>query len=145
MEYYTARESDYEFAYELKKAAEYHYIKEIFGWDDALQRKLHQQEWEEAKPQIMIVDGERVGSFLIQEKTDHLYFGRFFILPQFQGRGLGKTVLNHLNGLSAHTEKPCKLLYLQGNWVGELYRKFGFIETHQTSEFIYMTRPRVTL
>lgn len=83
-----AVESDYEFLFELKKITEKQAIANVFGWDEAIQWQIHKQEWEQAKPLIIKVDGEDVGSVLIEQRSDEIYFGRFFILPSYQGRGL---------------------------------------------------------
>jgi hypothetical protein len=50
---YTERKAtieDFEFLFELKKAAEYEAIVRLFGWDEALQRQLHENEWLQARP-----------------------------------------------------------------------------------------------
>ncbi|EGQ9294202.1 N-acetyltransferase, partial [Vibrio vulnificus] len=77
---YKEREAtvdDYEFLFELKKLAEFDAIKSVFGWDESLQWKLHLAEWNEAKPAIIEISGKRAGSYLLQNKGDSLYFGRF--------------------------------------------------------------------
>ncbi|MGF1894673.1 GNAT family N-acetyltransferase, partial [Vibrio campbellii] len=88
-----AENSDYEFLFELKKAAEFEPIKAVFGWDESVQREIHNNEWVEEKPTIIEVDGVTVGSYLVQYHSENLYFGRFFLLPEHQGKGIGSQVL----------------------------------------------------
>ncbi|USD67671.1 GNAT family N-acetyltransferase [Vibrio sp. SCSIO 43136] len=136
-----AGDLDYDFLFELKKAAEYDAVKRVFGWDEALQRELHHQEWLEAKPNIVMYDNQDVGSFLLEQKTDHLYLARLFLLPQFQGQGLGSAILEHCIRRSNQASLPIKLCHLQGNKVNRLYQKFGFQVEWADTHFIYMNRP----
>ncbi len=133
---------DYEFLFELKKAAEYEPINAVFGWDEYVQRDIHRQEWEDGKPKIIEINGESIGSYLVQEHSDYLYFGRFFLLPQFQGKGLGSKILKGVVELAHEKSLPIKLCYLQGNRVGELYSRFGFQVVCQDKQFVHMIKPR---
>ncbi|WP_260258359.1 GNAT family N-acetyltransferase [Vibrio intestinalis] len=141
---FTTREAeskDYEFLYDLKKAAEFEPVDQVFGWDDVVQCEIHRQEWDEAKPMVIEIDGAPVGSYLVECKEDHLYFSRFFILPEHQGNGIGSEILEQVVDLAEQKGLPVKLRYLQGNRVGQLYMKFGFRVTHQSSQFLNMTKP----
>ncbi len=141
---YTTRKaenSDYEFLFELKKSAEFEPIKAVFGWNENIQRKIHREEWDEEKPFIIEVDGVAVGSYLVQFHAEHLYFCRFFLLPKYQGRGIGSQVLKTVIELANQKSLPIKLSYLQGNRVGQLYKRFGFEITGQDKEFVYMLKP----
>ena len=58
-----AQNSDFDFLFELKKAAEFELIKSVFGWDEEFQRKMHKNEWNEARPSIVEISEEAVGSY----------------------------------------------------------------------------------
>ncbi|OLQ88468.1 GNAT family N-acetyltransferase [Vibrio panuliri] len=137
----AAIESDYEFLFELKKTTEKQAIANVFGWDESIQWQIHKQEWEQAKPLIIQIDGEDVGSVLIEQRDSEIYLGRFFILPHIQGRGLGSTIIQDVIKMSQKAQLPISLLYLQGNRVGQLYRRHGFVVTSETDQFVYMQRP----
>ncbi|MFT7684005.1 MAG: GNAT superfamily N-acetyltransferase [Moritella dasanensis] len=138
--YRLATEQDYDFAFNLKKSAEYVPIKAIFGWDDVVQQQMHAQEWVDGKPMLICIDGLAVGSYKIEINTDHIHFCRFFLLPEYQGKGLGSKVLNQLITLGKEKQLPCKLSHLQGNRVGELYARFGFVVDSCDGQFVYMSR-----
>ncbi|EPJ49691.1 MAG: acetyltransferase [Osedax symbiont Rs2] len=135
-----ADEEDSEFLFHLKKSAEYAAVKAVFGWDEALQRKLHNVEFAQKRPTIVEVKGQRVGSYLLQEKGNHLYFCRFFLLPEHQGKGIGSKILQQCTNLADKDSRLVKLCYLQGNHVAGLYRRFDFKVSHENSEFVYMSR-----
>ena len=141
LEYRLATEQDYDFAFNLKKSAEYGPINAIFGWDEALQQQMHGQEWAAGKPMLICTDGIAVGSYKIEINADYIHFCRFFLLPEHQGQGIGSKVLKQLITLAKEQQLPCKLSYLQGNRVGELYARFGFVIDDSDSQFVYMSRP----
>ncbi|MCF9125062.1 GNAT family N-acetyltransferase [Vibrio parahaemolyticus] len=113
-----AIDEDNEFLFELKKAAEYEPVKAVFGWEENAQQEIHRNEWNEAKPTIIEIEGAPVGSYLVQAHPEHLYFGRFFLLPACQGKGIG-------------------------NRVGQLYERFGFEVASQDEQFVHMLKPRL--
>ncbi|EGQ7949003.1 GNAT family N-acetyltransferase [Vibrio parahaemolyticus] len=138
-----AENSDYEFLFELKKLAEFEPIKVVFGWGENVQREIHRSEWNEEQPTIIEVDGLTVGSYLVQHHKEYLYFGRFFLLPQYQGKGIGSQVLKAVIEIAAQKSLPIKLCYLQGNRVGQLYKRLGFEVTGQDEQFVHMLKPRL--
>ncbi|HHX8443443.1 TPA: GNAT family N-acetyltransferase [Vibrio diabolicus] len=143
---YKTREADngdYEFLFELKKSAEFEPIKAVFGWDESVQRDIHRDEWEEEKPTIITIDEVPVGSYLVQFHSEHLYFGRFFLLPEYQGKGIGSDVLKTVIQLADEKLLSIRLCYLQGNRVGQLYKRLGFEVTKQDEQFVHMVKPRL--
>ncbi|MYM58678.1 GNAT family N-acetyltransferase [Vibrio sp. OCN044] len=133
-----ANDNDYRFLFELKKSAEYEAVKAVFGWDESVQKEIHRNEWEEERPTIIEVEGVPVGSYLLQLCSDYYYFGRFFLLPEYQSKGIGSQVLESITALSGQKSLPIKLCYLKGNRVGELYERFGFVVTEESEDFVYM-------
>ncbi len=136
---YTERQAsneDYEFLYELKKAEEYDAVTRVFGWDEPLQRSLHEKDWNHAKPTIIEISGNRVGSYLLEPKSDGYYFGRFFLFPHYQGCGIGAAVLKSC--IQKASGKTIRLCYLQGNQVQSLYIRHGFQVTEQDEHFVHM-------
>ncbi|EIU6794195.1 GNAT family N-acetyltransferase [Vibrio parahaemolyticus] len=138
-----AIDEDYEFLFELKKAAEYEPVKAVFGWEENVQQEIHRNEWNEAKPTIIEIEGVPVGSYLVQAHPEHLYFGRFFLLPACQGKGIGSQVLKTVIQLANEKSLPIQLCYLQGNRVGQLYERFGFEVASQDEQFVHMLKPRL--
>ncbi|WP_051287975.1 GNAT family N-acetyltransferase [Photobacterium halotolerans] len=140
------------FVFELKKAAEREAVTQVFGWDEALQYQLHLAEWLDCKPLLILMDGIPIGSVLLETmepefhptaeqnsaKLPHSYFSRFFLLPQWQGRGIGSAVLRAVIAWSDKAHRSCCLTYLQGNPVSGSYRRFGFETITEDSQFVTM-------
>ncbi|MGF1690676.1 GNAT family N-acetyltransferase [Photobacterium kagoshimensis] len=134
----TAYDDDYEFLFELKKQTEFEPIKNVFGWDETVQRRIHAEEWLEERPLIIESNGKAIGSYLVQDQGDKLYFCRFFILPSHQGLGIGSQILNLAIKQAQHQQLPLTLSYLQSNRVGALYQRMGFVQTGEDKQFVYM-------
>ena len=81
-----------------------------------------------------------MGSYLLEDKSDHFYFCRFFLFPSIQGKGIGSQILNQCLAFADEQQKPIKLSYLQGSRVSRLYRRFGFEVVAEDAQFVYMER-----
>ncbi|MDN3695999.1 GNAT family N-acetyltransferase [Vibrio cortegadensis] len=136
----TATQDDYEFTFSLKKLAEVDAITAIFGWDEELQRELHLIEWHQGLPELIYVDGEPVGSYMLVENNEIWHFSRFFLLPNFHGKGIGSKILQQVSDTLDSYQQPCKLCYLQGSRVQTLYPRFGFVKCSEDDQFVYMIR-----
>ena len=137
----SAEKNDYDFLFQLRKLALYESIKAVFGWNEEIQKVICRQEWEEAKPTIIEINDTRIGSYLVQLNPDHLYFGRFYLLPAYQRRGIGNRILKNVFTLAEREKRPIKLCYLQGNRVGGLYTRLGFKVISEDAEFVHMVKP----
>ena len=131
-----ASSEDYEFLYALKKAAEYDAVYRVFGWDEKIQRGFHEQEWNEARPVIVMCNDRKVGRYLFVPDKGGFYFGRFFLLPYVQGHGIGSTILKRC--LIKASGKTVSLRYLKGNRVQGLYERHGFQVTASDKHFVHM-------
>ena len=88
-----ADETHREFSYQVKKAAEGEYITNMFGWDESVQRDFHARAWQEQRPDIITYDGKLIGTIATIESEDCIELGQFFILPEYQNKGIGKYLL----------------------------------------------------
>ncbi len=131
-----ASNNDFDFLFELKKEAEYEAVLHVFGWDETFQRQLHEQEWKKAKPTVIESCGKKVGSYLFQPTEDGFYFGRFFLLQEFQGQGIGSSILKSC--IAKAGQETIFLCYLHGNHVHSLYERHGFEVTCKDEHFVYM-------
>ena len=84
-----AEESHREFSYQVKKAAEGDYITQLWGWDEKAQRDFHTSDWQQKRPSIILYDNKPIGTIYILENDDYIQIGQFFILPEYQNKGIG--------------------------------------------------------
>jgi len=128
-------------SFDVKRAAMRPYIEARWGWDVALQKRLHRERFEE-KPFTRIVWRDRaVGTVSLMCLATYIRFGEFYLFPEFQRLGLGSRILRHCLQLSDATSLPVRLEHLKWNPVGSLYRRHGFAVTGETEIHWLMERP----
>ncbi|MCW4115610.1 GNAT family N-acetyltransferase [Aurantimonas sp. MSK8Z-1] len=137
----TASEEDRLLAFDAKRSALGPYITSHWGWDEALQDEIHRKHFIE-KPFFGIWRGDHwLGTLSFQERSDHIRFGEFYLLPTFQRRGIGTAILRHCLSNADRYGLPVRLEHLHWNPVGSLYRRHGFKEIGRSQIHVFMERP----
>ena len=121
-----ADETHREFSYQVKKAAEGEYITNMFGWDESVQRDFHVRAWQEQRPDIITYDGKLIGTIATIESEDCIELGQFFILPDYQSKGIGRYLLKSILDKADRLDKNVTLKFLKSNPVKSLYIRHSF-------------------
>jgi len=67
----------------------------------------------------------------------------FYLLPQFQGQGIGSKLLQSVLDRADELALPVKLEYLKWNPVGSLYLRHGFeIASQNDTHFFVVRQPK---
>jgi GNAT superfamily N-acetyltransferase len=137
--------SHYEFNYRVKKEAYGEYITRIYGWDETLQREFHAKDWASQKPNIILYDNKPIGTICWTKKQGPLFIGyfsiaHFFILPEYQNKGIGAFVLKHFIDIADNAGMPINLMVLSINPAISLYDRTGFKITETKEPIIFMER-----
>jgi len=86
--------------------------------------------------QIIQAGGQDVGVLIVKENDEELYLAEIEIVPEWQGRGIGSSVLRSLMEDAVARQTPLTLRVLHLNERARaLYERLGFrpfreIETH---------------
>lgn len=133
-----ADETYKEFSYQVKKAAEGEYITSMFGWDEDVQRSYHSKAWQQQKPDIITYDGRLIGTIATSESEDCIEVGQFFILPEYQNKGIGTYLLKSILDRADQLGKNVTLKFLKNNPVKSLYVRNGFriVDTDQILHYM---------
>src|SRR4030042_5002082 len=135
-----AADSHREFSYQAKKAAEGDYITQIWGWDEVLQRKLHEEAWQQKHPSIILYDGKAIGTIYVLETDGFIEIGQFFILPEYQNKGIGSYLLKNILAKADRLPRISKLACLKNTPAISLYRRHGFEIVREQEMFYFMER-----
>jgi GNAT superfamily N-acetyltransferase len=135
-----ADETHREFSYQVKKEAEGEYITSMFGWDEDIQRDFHGKAWQEQKPDLITYDGKLIGTIAAIESEDCIDIGQFFILPEYQGKGIGTHLLRSILDKADRLGKNVTLKFLKNNPVTSLYVRNGFRLVHTSEVAHHMER-----
>jgi N-acetylglutamate synthase-like GNAT family acetyltransferase len=136
----SADETHNEFSYQVKKAAEGEYIVSMFGWDEDVQRGFHDKAWQEQRPDVITYDGKLIGTIATIESEDCIEVGQFFILPEYQNKGIGTYLLKSILVKADQLGRNVTLKFLKNNRVKSLYVKNGFRLVDTNEIFHYMER-----
>ncbi|MCA1651750.1 MAG: GNAT family N-acetyltransferase, partial [Acidobacteria bacterium] len=101
-----ATESDKGFLFSLHCLTMRDAIEKTWGWDEAWQRKDFQERFEHCSVSIIEADGRAVGGLWLESLDDLLYIVEFQVLPEWQGRGIGTSVLQDVIAQAARRGTP---------------------------------------
>jgi ribosomal protein S18 acetylase RimI-like enzyme len=132
----SARPGDRDFLFHLNEVTMREHVEDVWGWDDSEQivffeTRFHPESW-----QIIQSDGQDIGVLVAEEEADEIYLAEIEILPEWQGQGIGSSVVRSLMKRAAASGKPLTLRVLHVNESARLlYERLGFrpfkeIETH---------------
>lgn len=133
-------ETHKEFSYQVKKAAEGEYITAMFGWNENVQRDFHTEAWQRQKPDIITYGGKPIGTIAAIEGEDCIEIGQFFILPDYQKKGIGKYLLKSILDKADQSGKDVTLRFLKNNPVKFLYARNGFRVVRTDESLYYVER-----
>jgi GNAT superfamily N-acetyltransferase len=135
-----ADKSHREFSYQVKKAAEGEYITQIWGWGENIQRDFHAKAWQRKRPEVITCDNKPIGTMGVIENEDYIEIVQFFLLPDYQNKGIGTYLLKRILDKADDLERVVKLAFLKNNPVKSLYVRNGFQTVQVDERFYYMER-----
>ena len=144
-----AAESDRDFLYELIKQALGPSIVATYGpWDDDWQRDNFAKTTRASAHEIIELDGVPVGCLLVERQSDSIGLKRILLLPEYQGRGLGRGLVSQLLAQARESGLPVRLRVFRVNHrARQFYEGLGFLEvgeteTHHLMEYSGLPRAR---
>jgi len=118
--------TEFEWAFELHRAALGEYVDQTWGWDEAVQRRLFAGSFDRRPLQVIEVDGTGVGVLEVDERPDELVLGLVELLPAWQNKGLGTDILRWLLRRAHETHRTLGLSVLNANpRAAALYEREG--------------------
>ena len=131
-----ASKDDMEFVFNLKKTTLKRYIEAIWGWDDAFQYRLLQDEFNPADNQLIMVNGIKAGILELIINEDRCEIVEIELLPEFQGMGIGTRLIQRIIEEHKAIGRMIHLGCFKENLAAfTLYKRLGFqfykeTETH---------------
>ena len=142
LKFRKATADDSEFAYQTKKSAFRGYLKQVSDWNEDEQRRLHQRRFAEHDFRIIQLSGVDVGILAMSRQPDCINLHQMFILPEYQGRGIGEAYMKILIKGAAVPQVPIRLQVLKVNpRAFAFYQRMGFKQTGENGTHFLMERP----
>ena len=134
-----AQESDREFAKQAHHAAYRSVVERQFGpWDELMQDRFFDEQWDPRRQQIIQADGIRCGYCLVEHRAHDIHLSELVIHPELQGRGIGTRFLQRLQEEATQRRVPVRLGTFHENHALRLYGRLGFQEIGTTETHILM-------
>ena len=122
-----ATSDDAKFVYRLLRATMRDYVDQTWGWDEEWQHAYFHMRFDPAKNQIVVLDDQDVGVISVERREDVAHLGRLYILPAYQGQGIGTQLLTDLMTGAFREGLPVTLRVLKVNPAKRLYERLGFV------------------
>lgn len=136
-----AHTSDSEFVFTVKKAAFREYVEQVWGWDDVYQKELHNRRFDSQDLRIIQFHGTDVGFLSTSSTPDTLKVNQLFILPEYQGKGIGSACMMRIVDNARLEGKSVALQALQVNTRGTaFYQRLGFLIVGESSTHLQMKK-----
>lgn len=132
-----ATNADYHFLFDLHRSTMREYIEPLWGWNEEWQSEYFQKKFNAADRQIIVVDGRNAGVVVVEERADEIYLSLIELLPEYQGRGIGSSIIGELKEQAQSQAIPLRLHVLRSNVPAQLlYARLGF-RVIEESEYRY--------
>lgn len=134
-----AKSDDAEFAFRVERETMEAYAIETWGAchsSEALDRAI--TNIAAGRTQVIELEGTPIGVLRVERTPTSLNLQQIFILPEFQRRGLGSELVNHLVREAQAHRLPLKLRVLKVNPAAHLYERLGFAVVETSPTHLYM-------
>jgi ribosomal protein S18 acetylase RimI-like enzyme len=134
-----ATSGDRAFLLDLNREAFRASVEPVWGWSESEQTAYFDARFDPTRRQIVQVDRVDVGEIAVEERPDEIYLARIALLPGWQGRGIGTSVVRSLLERAAASGTAVVLEVLHTNpRARELYERLGFEKTGETATHVLM-------
>lgn len=91
-----ATDEDLDLTFKIKQNALQEYLEMLWGWNEKAQKYFHKRAFKKEHFQVIEQENEPVGYLEIEPFRDHIFLANLMILQPFQGKGLGKIIMQDL-------------------------------------------------
>jgi len=139
LEIRDARSDEYEAIFSLHEALFKEGIERIWGWDDARQRENFAEEWRSVRTRSLLFAERWIGYVQLKLETDCLYLLCLAVIPEFQGTGVGRSVMDELKKQAVTSGLPLRLSVFRSNPRAErFYQGLGFRVSGMNEDLVRM-------
>ena len=90
--------------------------------------------------EIIMVEGQPIGCCMVESLEDALRLVRLYLLPAYQGRGIGSAFMRDLCVRANSSRIPINLRVYKVSPAKRLYERFGFETTCESDTHYHMIR-----
>ena len=132
--------TDEKFVNDLTRTTMGKYVEATWDFDSKREHYYDINKFQQNGTKIIQLDGFDVGRMTVTRKCDVIILEAIHILPEYQGRGLGRQAIQGLLVEATKKKLPVELVLLKLNPVKRLYDRLGFEMCQEDSERYCMKR-----
>ena len=121
-----ATSDDYDFVFSVHCVTMRAFVEPIYGWDLDWQSRYLRKHFDPDERQIIRFGGTDVGYISFEEQESCVFLKTICVLPAYQHRGIGTTLIRSLQQNAVRTGVPVMLQVLKSNRARGLYERLGF-------------------
>lgn len=135
-----AVESDCEFLWNVHCAAIKPAMAQTPGWDEEFQHRYFVEHFSPSRNQMISYQGKTAGVLSVEECPREIILSNIELLPEFQGLGIGTSLIRGLLERGDASGKPVSLRVLKTNPAVNLYKRLGFTVISETNSHYWMRK-----
>jgi GNAT superfamily N-acetyltransferase len=139
--YAPVDEDDFDALADLRIESMRESLERVGRFDAERARQRLRAGYQPAHTAGILLEGQRVGFYALRPVQGALSLDHLYILPAYQGRGLGAAVLRHIAALADRQNLPVRLGALRDSASNVFYRRHGYVQTGEDTWDIYYERP----
>jgi len=130
---------DCEFAYTTTRDTMREHALATWGkWSEEDVRRRSSENIANGTTCIIELDGKPIGIRVVEREPDCVRLAQIFILPEYQGRGIGTKLIERLRAEAHGAGLPLRLRVLRVNPAFNLYLRMGFKVVEEMPERYFM-------
>jgi ribosomal protein S18 acetylase RimI-like enzyme len=111
-------------------------------WDEVRTRRESVEDSANPNASIILVDAVEAGILLVERQSHEIHLRTLYLLPRYQGQGIGSTLVSALQKEAVTRCLPLRLQVLKVNPAKHFYERLGFSVLEETEYFLYMQYER---
>jgi GNAT superfamily N-acetyltransferase len=128
-----ATDRDYELIWRIQRTAIGPYVDLTFGAPEEEQRAFFDEYFDHRDFEIVQVGGRDAGFLSFEEREAHVYLAHVALLAEFQNRGIGSEIVQHVIDEAEEAGLPVRLRVIRSNPARRFYERLGF-SCYETTE-----------
>ncbi len=133
-----ATEDDRGFLFQAYETTLKRYVDWAWGWDEEYQRAGFSKHFPLEQFRVITVDERLAGGIFTEEQESLNIIRLLFLLPEFQGRGIGTALLQEEATYARQMDKQLHLKVVKINPAKALYDRLGFTLVEEDSATYHM-------
>lgn len=116
------------------------HVEQVWGWDEAFQRRYFRDHFSPSNSQVILYEGREAGVITVEENQLGYILSNIELFPQYQGLGIGTTLIKELLAKAERQGLPVSLRVLKINPARQLYLRLGFSVIGETETHYWMRK-----